>query len=281
MTPEVQQDRALSVDPLEWVIRRAEAQTYLQGVADQLQSHGVTVDTLIEEGDAAEQIIKFAHERSAGLIIMSSHGQSGLTGWNVSSVVQKVILRAYTSVMIVRAYQPPTAELDNLRYRRLLVALDGSPRAEAVLPVAANLARAHEAQVLLVHVVRRPEMPRRTPASQEDVQLAEQLVERNRIEAVQYLDEVRARLQVPDVETRLLVSERVTGTLHELAAQEEIDLVLLSAHGYAGETRWPYGTVVTSFVAYGEAPLLILQDVGRDQVVPTRAELAALDYGRR
>ena len=40
------------------------------------------------------------------LIIMSSHGQSGLSGWNVSGVVLKIILRARTSIMIVRAYQP-------------------------------------------------------------------------------------------------------------------------------------------------------------------------------
>ena len=80
------------------------------------------------------------------LIILSSHGQSGLSEWNVSSVVQKIVLRARTSIMIVRAYQRIPPETAGLRYRRILVPLDGSQRAECVLPVAVTLARSHEAK---------------------------------------------------------------------------------------------------------------------------------------
>ena len=83
------------------------------------------------------------------------------------------------------------------------------------------------------------------------------------------------------MEERLLVSERVVGTLHELVEQEDIDMVLLSAHGYSAEARYPYGSVVISFVAYGTTPLLIVQDVPPERVVPTRAELAAQESGRR
>jgi nucleotide-binding universal stress UspA family protein len=149
-----------------------------------------------------------------------------------------------------------------------------------VLPLAANLARAYEAQILVAHVVRRPEMPRRMPLSNEDSELADQLVERNRAEAVSYLENVSSRLPT-DVETRLLVSDRVSSTLHELVDNEGVDLVLLSAHGYSAETRWPYGSVVISMVAYGTTPLLIMQDVAQDAAPPTRAEIAAQEYGRR
>jgi len=75
---------------------------------------------------------------------MSSHGQSGLSPWNVSSVVQQVILRAHRSLMIIRAYQPVTAELTSLRYRRIFLPLDGSQRAEMRLTLAESLARAHK-----------------------------------------------------------------------------------------------------------------------------------------
>ena len=270
-----------AVDPLEWQLRRAEAESYLEGVRARLQEAGVTAQTKVLDGDAAEQILAFARENQVGLAILSSHGQSGLSGWNVSSVMQKVIMRASMSLMIVRAYQPVQPDMAGLRYRRVVVPLDGSSRAESVLPLAATLARASEAQVLLAHVVQRPQMPRRTPPSQEDSDLADRIVERNRSEAEQYLEEVRSRLPPAAVETRLMISNHVATELHKLADQENVDLVLLSAHGYSGEMRWPYGGLVAGFVAYGSSPLLIFQDAPAKEIAPTPAEVAAQNYGRR
>jgi hypothetical protein len=134
------QDGLRAVDPLEWQLRRAEAESYLEGVRARLQEVGVAAQTKVLDGDAAEQILASARENQVGLAIISSHGQSGLSGWNVSSVVQKVIMRAPISLMIVRAYQPVQPDLGGLRYRRMVVPLDSSPRAESVLPLAAALA---------------------------------------------------------------------------------------------------------------------------------------------
>lgn len=270
-----------AVDPLDSQLRRAEAESYLEEVRARLQDVGVAAQTKVLDGDAAEQILTFARENQIGLAILSSHGQSGLSGWNVSGVVQKVIMRAPISLMIVRAYQPVQPDLAGLRYRRVVVPLDGSARAESVLPLAATLARASEAQVLLAHVVQRPQMPRRTPPSQEDSDLADRVVERNRSEAEQYLETVRAQLPPAAVETRLLISNHAAVALHELADQENADLVVICAHGYSGELRWPYGGLAASFVAYGSSPLLIFQDAPAKEIAPTPAEVAAQNYGRR
>lgn len=263
-----------AVDPLNWRIRKAEAESYLGDLTLRLQKAGLAAEKQILEGPAAERIVEFSHKNDVPLIMLSSHGQSGLSGWNVSSVVQKIILRAHTSIMIVRAYQPASTDVAGLRYHRLLVPMDGSQRAECILPVVETLARAHEAQILLAHVVRRPEMPRRTPPTDEDVELANRIVERNRAEAVQYLDQLRSRL-AGDIQARVLVSDHVAATLHELVDQEKIDLVLLTAHGYSALTRWPYGSVVSSFITYGTTPLLIVQDLPHDKIKPTVAEVAA------
>ena len=275
------QDCLRAVDPLEWQLRRAEAESYLEGVRARLEEVGVAAQTNVLNGDAAEQILAFVRENQVGLAIISSHGQSGLSGWNVSSVVQKVISRASFSLMIVRAYQPVQPDLGGLRYQRMVVPLDSSPRSESVLPLAAALARASEARVLLAHVVQRPQMPRRTPPSQEDSDLADRIVERNRSEAEQYLEVVRSQLPPATVETRLLISDHVAAALHELADQENADLVLLSAHGYSGEMRWPYGGQVASLIAYGSSPLVIFQDAPVKETAPTPAEVAAQNYGRR
>jgi nucleotide-binding universal stress UspA family protein len=272
--------RPRPVDPLDWQIRKAEAETYLKSLAERFQGSGLQIDVEVREGKAAESVIEFARSSNADLILLSSHGQSGISGWNISSVVQKIILRAQTSVMIVRAYHPAIQELERMCYGRILLPLDGSQRAENVLPTAATLARQHKALVLVAHIVHHPEMPRRTPPAQEDIDLANQVVERNRVEAENYLHEIQSRLDAR-VETRLLVHDSASAALHALVEQEKVDLVILSAHGYTGDTRWPYGSLVISFIAYGSTPLLIMQDLPRGRIEPSLAELAAQERGGR
>lgn len=253
-----------AVDPLNWQIRKAEAETYLHNLTLRLQQTGVTPETQILEGHDAEQIVEFSRNDRTQLIILSSHGESGMSDWSVSNVVQKVVLRARTCIMIIRAGQPAALEMAGLRYRRIFVPLDGSQRAESILPVAATLARAHQAQIILAHVVQPPQMPRRTPPNGEDVELANRIVERNQNEATNYLDQLRSQLAA-QVEPRILVSDHVAVALHELIDQEQSDLVLLSAHGRSSQTRWLYGDVVTSFVSYGTTPIFIMQDVSTDR----------------
>ncbi len=272
--------RPRPVDPLDWQIRKAEAETYLKSLAARFQGSGLRIDVEVREGKAAESVIDFARCNDSDLILLSSHGQSGISGWNISSVVQKIILRAQTSVMIVRAYQPAVQELERMRYERILLPLDGSQRAESVLPVAGALARQQNAVLVAAHVVRQPEMPRRTPPTQEDIDLANQVVARNRAEAENYLHEIQSRLDAR-IETRLLVHDSASAALHALVEEEKIDLVIMSAHGYTGTTRWPYGSLVISFIAYGSTPLLIVQDLPRDRIEPSLAELAAQERGGR
>lgn len=274
-------DRLRAVDPLEWHLRRAEAESYLQAVCARLQEAGIPSEAQVNDGDAAEMIVDLAHEHEIDLVLMASHGQSGLSGWNVSSVVQKVIMRSRASIMVVRAYEAAQADILALQYQRILVPLDNSARAECVLPLATVLARIPETQILLAHVVQRPAMPRRTPPSQEDLELADRLVERNRIEAENYLEVVRVQFPPPAVETRVLVSSQAASTLHDLVDQERIDLVLLSAHGYSGETRWPHGGLVASFIANGSCPLLIFQDAPGERSILTQAEAAVRKYESR
>jgi len=247
-------------------MRKSEAEAYLSEVSTRLQEAGLRVEKIVLEGRAAQRIIDFARDQGVDLMVLSSHGGGGLSGWNIGSVVQKVILRSYTPTMIVRAYRPVTEELSGLRYDRLLV--------PCILPLATNLARFHQCRLLLAHVVGQPEVPRRAPLTQEEAELIDQITERNRQKGERYLEELKSRL-AGDVETRLMVSENPALTLHQLVEKEKADLVLLAAHGYSGEVQWPYGSVALNFIAYGTTPLLIMQDISEEEREPTPAEKAA------
>ncbi len=266
------------IDPVEWQIRKAEAEGYLSSIAARLQNAGLRVSMQIYDGRPAEQIIEVAHSWNADLILMSSHGQSGLRPWNVSSVVQQVILRAHRSIMIIRAYQPMTADLTGLHYRKIFLPLDGSQRAEMPLKLAESLARAHSSEILAACVVRQPELPRRTSASREDLLLVHQLTERNRAEAHKYLEDLKSRMDMP-IQTKLEVSSSISRSLHQIADENNVDLTIICAHGYSGDTRWPYGSMGLGFIVYGSTPLLILQDLPTNEIEPTQAEIAARETG--
>jgi nucleotide-binding universal stress UspA family protein len=270
--------RLRMIDPVDWETRKAESESYLSDIAARLQDTGLRVSTHLYDGRPAEQIIEVAHSWNADLILMSSHGQSGLSPWNVSSVVQQVILRAHRSIMIIRAYQPTTADLKGLHYRKIFLPLDGSQRAEMPLKLAESLARAQSSEVLAAYVVRQPELPRRTSASREDLLLVNQLTERNRTEALKYLEDLKSRMDIP-LETKLEVSPSISRSLHQIADENAVDLTIVSAHGYSGDTRWPFGSVGLGFIVYGSTPLLILQDLPANEIEPTQAEIAARETG--
>ncbi|HSM57815.1 MAG TPA: universal stress protein [Candidatus Sulfomarinibacteraceae bacterium] len=265
------------LDPLAWHLRKAEAETYLDEVRGRLADTPVQVALL--QGSAATTLVEFAQEREVDLIILSSHGSSGLSGWNVGSVAQKIIYRAKTSLMIVPAYREEEMGVEEMEYRHLLVPLDGSQRAENVLPFVNALSRDEDTETTLLHVCVRPEMPRRSPLTPEEAALADQVMESNRVEAQRYLEEVRAQLDRP-AEYRVVQEDDLIAALHQQAESLSCDLVVLSAHGYSGDTHRPFGSVVTSFIAYGSQPLLIVQDLPSVEIDRTRAEEIAEQTGK-
>ena len=94
-----------AVDPVAWHMLRAVSASYLTDVAGKLARWGVEAEVARLEGRASERIIAYADERDVDLVVLSSHGMSGLSGWNVCGVVHKVISRVRSSVMVVPAYR--------------------------------------------------------------------------------------------------------------------------------------------------------------------------------
>jgi nucleotide-binding universal stress UspA family protein len=268
------EDEVHPVNPLDWRIKKAQATSYLEERAESLRGAELTAETVVLEGTPAARLCEYAQEEEIGLIIMSSHGQSGISRWNVSSVVQKTTQRARTSILIVRAYQPKATSLTGLRYRKVVLALDGSRRAEMALSPVTTLVQSHGAALLLVHVVERPQLPLRKPLSEEDRKLVEGLVERKEKAAKLYLDELKSQLSVA-FEARTLVCDDVPASLHQLIRDEQADLLVLTAHGHSGDTQRHYGSLTLSFIEYGAIPMLIVQDLAPEEIEPMEAELAA------
>jgi nucleotide-binding universal stress UspA family protein len=266
-----------AVDPIEWHLQKQNSEKYLDQIVSQLNESGILgVERVILEGGPANSVVDFARNNNVDLIVLSTHGQSGLSGWNVSSVVQKILLRSYKSILLIRAYLPSSAGMTKVRYKRLFIGMDCSPRSEFVLPYAISLAQHHKSQVILESVIERPQAINRFPLSDEDTNLINKFVERNHEAATRYLKQLVTQFSMKDLKLKAHVStgDSAITVLHDMAEESNADLVMLVAHGYTGARRWPYGSVTTSFIAFGNSSLMIMQDLPKTEIHPTRAEMA-------
>ena len=246
----------------------------LARAAKRLGDAGVETTQVLLEGDPTEHLVNYARQHHSDLVLIVSGPQHGALGASSG----ELLWRSYLTTLLLRPGHAAEVETPH-RAARVLVALDGSKRAECVLPWVQMLAeRAGEGAVdiFLAHVVTEPELPRLTPPTDEDLKLVARLVERNREEATAYLESARARLGVP-AHTRLLQGRKVASVLHDLVEEENMDVVVLSAHGYGGESRWPFGDVATSFIDYGRTPLLLVQDMPKHE--PATVAVTAESWG--
>jgi nucleotide-binding universal stress UspA family protein len=266
-----------AIDTIDWHLQKREAELYLETVASRLEKEGLETARIIQEGPAAECIVNSSHQGDVDLVAMSSHGRSGLSKWAVSSVVQKVILLSYKSILLVPAYRVRVGGEDPFHYQRLFVGLDASARAEYVLPLAIGLAGFHHSRLSLGMIIRKPEMIQRLPLSDEDEVLMNRITERNYRIAQHYLEQLRSEHSAAGVEleARIVIDESVISGLHQMVEEEDPDLVLLVAHAYSGEDRWPHGSTAASFITQGNRTLLVLQDLSEESIRHSLAESAA------
>lgn len=254
------------IDTFRWRLARAEAQSYLESRAQRLRARGVRASTQIAEGRAADEIVKAVREQEIDLVVFCTHGGGRANRFDLGSTAAKVAALAAVSVLLVRGRGPedePAEAPEEARYRRILVPLDGSHRAEWALHLAAGIARSHGAELLMVRVLPAGGRERQAAPTPEEQARAERLAARERRAAEEYLHRMRDRLAVPGLVVRelLTTSRHVAQGLHEVARQEEADLIVMSAHGASGAAPWPHGSVTMRLIQHGELPLLVFQDL--------------------
>jgi nucleotide-binding universal stress UspA family protein len=229
---------------------RADGARYLATAAARLEADGAHVTTLMVEDEPAAAIVQSAREQRAGLIAMSTHGRGGLDRWAFGSIADKVLQTATTPVLLVRPQAGPVkADIGHI-----LVALDGSPLAEAIVDEVQPLARAFGARVTLVNVT--PESP--VPGSSARISAAEEVYETH---ITAYLAPIVQRLIAAGVEAeaQILTGKDPAAALLELGADHDVDLIALTSHGRSGLRRLAYGSVADRLIRHAEKPILILR----------------------
>ena len=83
--------------------RRKAAETYLQDMEKQLTEEGVSVSSAVLEGEVAETLIHYATKHGVDLIVMTTHGRSGINRWLLGSVADRMVSHSCVPVLMVRA----------------------------------------------------------------------------------------------------------------------------------------------------------------------------------
>jgi len=247
-------------DPFEWELRRHEARRYLTNLGERGRSEDLEVDVQVIEGEAAAEICAWDRQHDVGFTALTTHGSSGASPWSLAGTARKLVEGAPGSVLLVPSATRASGPV--AKYPRIVVPLDGSPRAEATLSVAAHVARAQASELVLVHVVPVPELTEIGPLDAKDVELRDRLTRRNERVASTYLDRVRGRLAGSHlkIRTRVLRAADPRDRLVEFLVDEGADLVILSAHGRGERVDSPVGSFAAHLIQFSRTPLLILRD---------------------
>lgn len=145
-------------------------------------------------------------------------------------------------------------------WQTILVPLDGSPRAEEAVPIAARIARACGATLILVRVLSLaseawPAILTTNPL------VAEAMVETSRKEAADYLECVAASPELAGLSLqRKTPHGPAASALLEIAASSRSDLIVLCRHGTTGLSRWALGSVASAIVWQTAVPVLVLSE---------------------
>jgi nucleotide-binding universal stress UspA family protein len=236
--------------------KAAAGQTYLDGVASDLPPDGPRAETLVRTGSPGEAIVAAVQDQQADLVVMATHGRSGLARATAGSVTEHVLTHSAAPVLTLRQGTESRAAMT-----KLLVPVDGTPGGTVALDVAVGLARTTGASIVLLQVTEPIhlsilDLPFGTLASAMEPSWEEE----DRAAAQHYVDGLVARLQrigVTAVGRSLIGSP--AGTISQVARESEVDMIVMSTHALTGPVRTLLGSVADEVVRTSNRPVLLVR----------------------
>ena len=234
------------------------AEDYLNEKAANLKEAGFSVATNVLEGDAASIIVDETEKQPETLIVMSTHGRSGITRWTMGSVTDKVIRATGYPILIIhsKSAEPAGQEVE---IKDIIVPLDGSPMAEQVLPHAVSLSKALRLGITLLRCI--PSAAEYFSYMDYPLPNYDELYQQVEEDAKQYLEKMRVEvsgLGAPRVQAHL-ADGNAAGAINDYAHEMPNSAIAMTTHGRSGVGRWVLGSVTDRVVRHAEGPVLVVR----------------------
>jgi nucleotide-binding universal stress UspA family protein len=237
---------------------REREQTYLATLAQRVtRESSAPVDTALLEGEVPATLEKYARQVDADAVVISTHSRTGVRRVWMGSVAEALIRAGDLPILAVHAEEgdpvgPP------LSIGNILIPLDGSELAEAIIAPAVELGLAFGSRITLLQVV-----SSRFPASNGLVPA----LPTHWTEALQagedYLEKVARRIRVRGlrVEPIVMAHPRPSQAIRDVVDEFRVDLVAMATHGYTGVKRALFGSVAEDVLRHCTIPLLVRRPV--------------------
>ena len=227
--------------------------SYLEAIAQSFQ--GTQVTCVVEKGKAEDVVIERAATDKDTLIVMATHGRSGIQRWVLGSVADKVLHGSTNHLFLIRANDQGKA-VGEAPLKKVIVPLDGSPLAETVLPYVVDLAKKMRLEVVLVRAYALP-----TSTADEYQTYTDELIGLIEAEARDYLAEKIKEAKGKGLENVSSVVNVGYGAeeIITLARNTPDNFIAMSTHGRSGVKRFVLGSVTDRVVRHSGDPVLIIR----------------------
>jgi nucleotide-binding universal stress UspA family protein len=228
---------------------QAETEQFLAGEAGRLRQAGWAGSTRIRYGDPADEIIRAAEEHDADLVVLGSHGTSGVKRFLLGSVSDRVLIYSSCSVLIIKqpagagthaGTQPVEETVSGADDRwRILLAYDNSDASGKALSLCASLPLDDRAEVQVVRV-----MPMVTAYRQDIRQQLNTIWQQKKQAAREALDQAVQALHwsTPHVSAELREAADVSEELLDVAESTGADLIMVGCKGRSAVRRFLVGS---------------------------------------
>jgi len=263
--------RLLTVAPSSKEKEQQAAREYLERTAqatrqkagrhlDKAAGGAVSVGAVLLSGDTAEEIVQYAEKESIGLIIMATHGRSGIKRWAMGSVADKVVRATGQPVALIRARGVRSDLREKGVVNTMLVPLDGSDESEAVIPYVEELASKLKASVILFQAVPRAYHIQAIADGVAQIPYSDDEMQPLKAGADAYLSKVASRLADKGISTdqRSRIGKAAEEII-KVGDELHSDLVAMSTHGRSGIDRWVMGSVADKVLRGGNTPVMLMR----------------------
>ena len=243
-----------------------ESTAYLESVAAAMRAHGLTVTTVVRHGNPANEILAASEDAGCSLIVMSTHGRTGLERIRMGSVAQHVLRHAIIPTLVVRPGDDASTE-GEATIAAITVTLDGSPLAEEALPIATRIATALSIPLTLLRVI--PSLTYLASTGWDAGYSAYYPVSDGDGarrgaggRAVSRSDRRTACVRrVLDVRTRWerSVTSRAAEAIAAVLAKQPAGIAVMASHGRGGVLRWALGSTAEEVLDQSPCPILIVR----------------------
>jgi nucleotide-binding universal stress UspA family protein len=216
------------------------------------------VSIALEQGPVADTLAGYANRNDVDLIVISSHGRSGLSRLSLGSVTDSLIRRTTVPVLVVKASASYLNPQVGEPFMRILVPLDGSALAEQVIPRIVTLATLDGAELVLLFVLKPRDNSQQSGANgdapwwEKDVAAAQS-----------YLFRIAANLRRRGflVSTDIVIGENVAEEIAGYASREQADLIGIATHGRGGLARVLRGSVSDALTRLARTSVLVFHPI--------------------